>query len=196
MYLFLLYILPKSFSLLCPTVPPGPLLILSTLSLKNPGAPRYLCTHPWGVPSYSPHGGESPSTYRIKRHLFRLGKKEQIWVYYKHTVLVTSGTALALRYLLKTSSVWWKNKFSLSLSKRNSNSWFSGWGDGRTQSSARLQKLLKSLPILENSTNPLFPGNFALQQINEPCWCLHAQRFLCPLDSTYSLWETRKTNAQ
>lgn len=105
----------------------GPSWLLSTLSLKNPGAPRYLCTHPWGVLSYSPHGEESPSTYRIKRRLFRLGKKKKKTnLSALQTVLVTSGTALALSYLLKTSSVWWKNKFSLSLSKRNSNSWFSG----------------------------------------------------------------------
>lgn len=70
--------------------------LLSTLSLKNPGAPRYLCTHPWGVLSYSPQGEESLSTYRIKRRLFRLGKKNQIWVYYKHPVLVTSSSSTEL----------------------------------------------------------------------------------------------------
>lgn len=102
---------------------PAPVLyaakILSTVPpdfvnhvLKNqPWSPRVsMYTSLRSAVLQSSRGEESSSAYRIKR----------ILRYYKHPALVTSGGAPALSYLLKTCSVWLKNKFSLSLSKGKS----------------------------------------------------------------------------
>lgn len=167
--------LPKFFSPLCPSWAPPDFvnpLLKNMPTLEPQGS---LCTHPWGVLCYSPHGEESPRTYRIKRCLFRLEKRIL-------SALQTSSAG----HIWKNTQLLAENLFSAERinslypsQKGTSNSWFSGWGDGGTPSPARLQKLLQSLPILENSTIPLFPGNFILQQRNGLCWCFIAQGFIC-----------------
>lgn len=133
-YLLLFYMLPKFFSPLCPSWAPPDFvnpLLKNMPTLEPQGS---LCTHPWGVLCYSPHGEESPRTYRIKRCLFRLEKRIL-------SALQTSSAG----HIWKSTQLLAENLFSAERinslypsQKGTSNSWFSGWGDGETPSPARL----------------------------------------------------------
>lgn len=67
MYLFLLYILPKSFSLLCPTVPPGPLLTFVYPVLKKPWSPKVSMYTSLRSAELQSSGGRKPEYLQDKK---------------------------------------------------------------------------------------------------------------------------------